>query len=247
MGLRLSPTMLILQYTGSRQESQSADWFAIVLNILAELWQVASQDQKGITRVTLPKDKNPFDLFDAWYAEAAENERYDHTAVALATADAGGLPNVRMVLLKAHGPAGFVFYTNGESAKGEELAGNMQAALCFHWKELGRQVRVRGPVEEIPPGESDAYFASRDRGSRIGAWASKQSRPLEGRFALEKEVAKYATKFGVGEIERPAYWGGYRVIPQQIEFWQHRDHRLHDRAAYVLDEAGAWVGEWLYP
>jgi pyridoxamine 5'-phosphate oxidase len=197
--------------------------------------------------MTLPKDKNPFDFFAEWYDEAANKEPFDHTAMALATADTDGLPNVRMVLLKGWGADGFVFYTNDESTKGGELADNPQAALCFHWKQLGRQVRIRGAVEVIAPEESDAYYASRDRGSRIGAWASKQSRPLEGRFALEKEVARYAAKFGVGTIDRPDYWHGYRIVPQSMEFWQHRDHRLHDRVLYLPDEDGSWTGEWLYP
>ena len=151
--------------------------------------------------MTLPKDKNPVQLFGDWYNQAAEKEPFDHTAMALATVDADGMPNVRMVLLKGWGEDGFVFYTNFDSTKGQDLLANPRAALCFHWKQLARQVRIRGDITQVPAEEADAYYASRDRGSRIGAWASKQSRPLEGRFALEKEVARYAAKFGVGAID----------------------------------------------
>jgi pyridoxamine 5'-phosphate oxidase len=190
----------------------------------------------------------PFDLFQQWFAEAREKEVNDPDAMTLATVDADGLPDARMVLLKALEPRGFTFYTNSESAKGLELGGSMKAALVFHWKSLRRQVRVRGPVEMVTAAEADAYFASRPRDSRIGAWASKQSRPLESRFALEKAVAREAARFGLGEVPRPAYWNGYRVTPVQIEFWQDRPFRLHDRVTFRRDAPeGDWRKDRLYP
>jgi pyridoxamine 5'-phosphate oxidase len=167
--------------------------------------------------------------------------------MALATVDNGGLPDVRMVLLKGFDHNGFVFYTNLESRKGTELAQNMKAALCFHWKSLRRQVRVRGPVERVSDAEADAYFASRPRGSRIGAWASKQSRPLESRFALEKAVAEYTAKYPLGEIPRPPHWSGFRIVPQMIEFWADRQFRLHDRVVFDRTAEGGWKKARLYP
>ncbi|MEP1514724.1 MAG: pyridoxamine 5'-phosphate oxidase, partial [Nitratireductor sp.] len=171
----------------------------------------------------------------------------DPTAVALATVDKDGLPDVRMVLLKGFDRDGFVFYTNFESAKGVELLGSMKAAMCFHWKSLRRQVRLRGPVEIVSDAEADAYFASRPRGSRIGAWASKQSRPLESRFALEKAVAEYTARHAIGEIPRPAHWSGFRLKPQAIEFWHDRPFRLHDRVVFSADGKGGWGKARLYP
>jgi pyridoxamine 5'-phosphate oxidase len=190
----------------------------------------------------------PFVLFEQWFAEAREKEVNDPDAMTLATVDADGLPDARMVLLKALEPRGFTFYTNSESAKGLELGSNMRAALVFHWKSLRRQVRVRGPVEMVTAAEADAYFASRPRDSRIGAWASKQSRPLESRFALEKAVAREAARFGLGEVPRPPHWNGYRVMPLQIEFWQDRPFRLHDRVTFRREaQDGAWRKDRLYP
>jgi pyridoxamine 5'-phosphate oxidase len=195
----------------------------------------------------------PFELFEAWFAEAAKYEPSDPNAMALATVDAAGLPNVRMVLLKgldepARPDRGFVFYTNVESAKGRELLASGKAALCFHWKSLRRQVRLRGSVTQVAAEEADAYFASRPRASRIGAWASQQSRPLESRFALEKTVAMYTAKFGLGDIPRPPYWLGFRLLPIEMEFWHDRPFRLHDRVLFRRDSAGeAWSKTRLYP
>jgi len=191
---------------------------------------------------------NPFALFAEWFAEAEGSEPSDPNAMALATVDGDGLPNVRMVLLKGVDDGGFVFYTNTESAKGGELASAPKAALCFHWKSLRRQIRVRGPVEPVTEEEADAYYDSRHRTSRIGAWASKQSRPLESRFALEKEIAKFAAKFGIGHIPRPQHWSGFRIVPVQIEFWHERAFRLHDRIVYRRDgPGGRWHKDRLYP
>jgi len=190
----------------------------------------------------------PMALFAAWMADAEAHEINDPNAMALATVDADGLPNIRMVLLKDVSEGGFVFYTNYESAKGRELLASGKAALLFHWKSLRRQVRVRGTVTSVTAAEADAYFASRARGSRIGAWASQQSRPLEGRFALEKAVAFYAAKHAIGEVPRPPHWSGFRVTPQEVEFWHDRPFRLHDRAVFRRQVAGAtWAKERLFP
>jgi pyridoxamine 5'-phosphate oxidase len=190
----------------------------------------------------------PFQLFAEWLKDAAAHEPNDPEAMALATVDDSGMPNVRMVLLKGAGPAGFVFYTNYESAKGRELLGSGKAALCFHWKSLRRQVRVRGPVTPVTPEEADAYYASRPRGSRIGAWASQQSRALESRFALEKAVAGYTARYAIGEIPRPDYWSGFRLTPVEMEFWHDRPFRLHDRVQFRRGADGEpWVKTRLYP
>lgn len=192
--------------------------------------------------------KGPFHLFQEWLEKASASELNDPNAMSLATVDADGLPDVRMVLLKAADERGFVFYTNLESAKGLELADNLKAALCFHWKSLRRQVRVRGVVTRASDAEADEYFASRPRDSQIGAWASRQSRPLETRFELEREVARYAAKFGLGKVPRPPHWSGFRIDPVQIEFWRDRPFRLHDRLVFTRDTPGsAWRTARLFP
>ncbi len=190
----------------------------------------------------------PLALFARWFKEATDKEPSDPNAMALATADASGAPDVRMVLLKDFDAAGFVFYSNAESAKGVQLEHSPRAALCFHWKSLRRQVRVRGAIEPVSDAEADAYFASRDRGARLGAWASEQSRPLPERLALEKRVAEFALKFGLGEIPRPPHWRGWRLVPLTIEFWRDRPFRLHDRLVFERDAPGAaWRKGRLYP
>jgi len=202
----------------------------------------------------LPQDRepaardDPFALFDAWMADAEASEINDANAMALATVDASGMPDVRMVLLKEATPAGLVFYTNTESAKGQQLTAAPKAALCFHWKSLRRQVRMRGPVTPVSAEEADAYFASRPLGSRIGAWASQQSRPLESRFALEKAVARYTAQYTAGKVPRPPYWSGFRLVPLEIEFWRDRRFRLHDRFVFRREAPDApWTRERLYP
>jgi pyridoxamine 5'-phosphate oxidase len=191
---------------------------------------------------------DPFSLFGEWLKEAEKSEPNDANAMALATADEEGLPNVRMVLLKDFDEKGFVFYTNFESQKGQEILGTMKAALVFHWKSLRRQVRVRGLVEEVSSAEADAYFASRPRDSRIGAWASQQSRPLETRFALETAVAMNTARYAIGEVPRPPYWSGFRIKPLSIEFWHDRPFRLHDRVVFRrAGEQSAWSKTRLYP
>ncbi|OWO92456.1 pyridoxamine 5'-phosphate oxidase [Rhizobium esperanzae] len=190
----------------------------------------------------------PFKLFAEWLKKAEASEPNDPNAVALATVDEHGLPNVRMVLLKGFDDDGFVFYTNFESQKGREILGQKKAAMCFHWKSLRRQVRLRGPVEIVSDAEADAYFKTRARGSRIGAWASKQSRPLESRFALEKAVAEYTARYAIGEIPRPPYWSGFRIRPTSIEFWKDQNFRLHDRIEFRRPSpVGAWEKVRMYP
>lgn len=193
---------------------------------------------------------DPIALFNAWYAEAAAQEPVNPDAVALATADADGRPSLRMVLLKGADAQGFVFYTNTESRKGQDLAQRPQAALCFYWKSLLRQVRVEGAVTQVSQIEADGYFASRARASQIGAWASKQSRPMEGRFEFEKRIAQYTAKYAIGAVPRPDFWTGYRIVPDTIEFWQERRFRLHDRVVYRRSSSepeGGWTTTRLYP
>ncbi len=190
---------------------------------------------------------DPMPLFDAWYAEARKTEPNDSNAMALATADAAGRPSVRMVLLKGHGPDGFVFYTNLDSRKGGELAANPHAALLFHWKSLRRQIRIEGAVTPVDAAEADAYFASRSRDSQLGAVASDQSRPLPSRDVFLDRVAAARDRFGDGPVPRPERWSGFRLIPERIEFWQDQPARLHERTLYTRDAAGGWRKGLLYP
>jgi len=203
-------------------------------------------DETTLTRDDFTAAEEPFRLFATWMEEATKSEPNDPNGLALATVDADGMPNVRMVLLKGFDEQGFVFYTNFESAKGKEILASMKAAMCFYWKSLRRQIRVRGNVEVVTDAEADAYFATRHRSSRIGAWASKQSRPLESRLALEKAVAEYTLRHAVGEIPRPPHWSGFRLVPKTIEFWQDRPFRLHDRVVFSR-AAGGWEKTRLYP
>jgi pyridoxamine 5'-phosphate oxidase len=189
---------------------------------------------------------DPLALFDQWFAEARASEPNDPEAMALATADSGGRPSVRMVLLKGHGPEGFVFYTNGQSAKADQLAANPRAALLLHWKALRRQVRIEGPVERVSDGEADTYFASRARESQLGAWASDQSRPLDSRETFERRFQEVEQRFEGQDVSRPPYWTGFRVLPERIEFWSDRPHRLHERRLFTRD-GGGWTEGLLYP
>lgn len=204
--------------------------------------------QKRMTDIFEMPPDDPMPLFDAWLAEAGETEINDAEAVALATCRADGAPNVRMVLLKGHDARGFVFYSNRESDKGAELAGDGRAALCFHWKSCRKQVRVRGGVEAVSEAEADAYFATRGRASRIGAWASEQSRPLASRAVLEEAAADFAAKFEDSDVPRPPHWVGWRLVPLEIEFWQDGEARLHDRILYRRDAVdAAWRTQRLFP
>ena len=190
--------------------------------------------------------EDPISLFQDWMREAEDAEPAEANAMTLATSTPDGVPSARMVLLKGVDEAGFVFYTNTGSRKAEEMYANPQAVLCFHWKSLRRQVRVEGTVEEVDEAEADAYFATRSRLSQIGAWASKQSRPLESRFELEKRVAEFTAKFHLGTVPRPEFWSGFRLRPVRIEFWQEQPFRLHDREVYNRSPDG-WTREKLYP
>jgi pyridoxamine 5'-phosphate oxidase len=206
------------------------------------------KDTSQLTSGDFTEAAEPFALFAAWFAEAVTSEPNDPDAMALATADSDGLPDVRMVLMKGYDTLGFVFYSHVASAKGRELAITPKAALLFHWKSLRRQVRVRGPVTPVTDAEADAYFATRPKQAQIGAWASAQSRPMEGRFVFEREVAKYAAKYALTKVPRPPYWSGFRVSPLEIEFWRDRPFRLHDRLVYRRDDANApWHTLRLFP
>lgn len=204
------------------------------------------------------REMDPFEEFAAWMDEAEKSEPEDANAMTLATADASGIPSARMVLLKGFDDRGFVFYTNLESDKGRQLAANPNAALCFHWKSLRRQVRVEGIVVPVSDAEADTYFQSRPRESRIGAWASLQSRPLEGRWELERRIAEFVAKFNIGHVPRPPHWSGFRVVPRRIELWRDRPFRLHERRAFVREltfdptageppAAGPWTTTTLFP
>ncbi len=198
-------------------------------------------------QLTIQHEASPFVLFDCWYAEAAQCDGIeDHTALTLATTDAQGAPDARQVLLKGYDERGFVFYTNMTSPKAAQLRAMPRAALCFYWMPLGKQVRIRGAVEETSAEDADAYFASRPRQSRLGAWASKQSQPIETPRALEKRIAKYVARYLFGPVPRPEFWNGFRVIPETIEFWLKQPYRLHDRVLYT--KAGSdWKRQRLYP
>lgn len=190
--------------------------------------------------------ESPFALFERWFAEARVSEPNDPNAMALATVNAAGQPSARILLLKGHGPEGFVFYTNGESRKADDLAASAHAALLFHWKSLRRQVRIEGPVEPVSDEMADAYFATRGRDSQLGAWASDQSRPLADRATFEARFTDMAERFAGGDVPRPPHWSGYRVVPRRIEFWQDREHRLHERRLFELTATG-WTEGLLYP
>jgi pyridoxamine 5'-phosphate oxidase len=190
----------------------------------------------------------PFRLFAAWLKDASASEPRDPTAMTLATVDDDGMPNARMVLLKGADEQGFVFYTNKDSQKGEELAAHAKAALVFHWKSLNRQVRLRGTVEHVTDAEADEYFATRPKQAQIGAWASKQSRPLESRLAFEKAIAVTAARYALGTVPRPPQWSGFRIVPTTIEFWHDRPFRLHDRIVFKRDTpTSPWLKSRLYP
>ncbi|MEE8393079.1 MAG: pyridoxamine 5'-phosphate oxidase [Rhodospirillales bacterium] len=196
--------------------------------------------------MTVTSSIDPIDLFKKWLAEAERSEPVNPEAAALATVSPDGMPSSRMILVKGVDERGFVFYTNLESSKAHDLAANPKASLCFYWKSLKRQVRVEGIVEMVDEAEADAYFASRPRAARIGAWASKQSQSLEGRFELEARVAKYTARFHVGDVPRPDFWSGFRIVPGDIEFWRERSFRLHDRTIYHRQQDG-WTMKRLYP
>ncbi|HEY9092448.1 pyridoxamine 5'-phosphate oxidase [Parasphingorhabdus sp.] len=189
---------------------------------------------------------NPFTLFDNWFAEARESELNDSNAMTIATADASGQPSARMVLLKGHGPDGFIFYTNQESRKAADIAANPKAAILFHWKSLRRQIRIEGSLSTVSDDVADAYFATRSRDSQLGAWASDQSRPLDSRATFENRFADMQARFDGQDVPRPPHWSGYLLTPKRFEFWQDRAHRLHERRIFVRDGEG-WCEGMLYP
>lgn len=204
--------------------------------------------QSPLTSGDFTAAEEPFALFEQWLAEATKSEPNDPNAMALATVDSDGLPDVRMVLMKGFDSRGFVFYSHIDSQKGRQLAANSRAALLFHWKSLRRQVRIRGSVSPVTDAEADAYFATRPKQAQIGAWASKQSQPLESRFAFEQAIAKVAARYMIGEVPRPPGWSGWRIMPLRIEFWHDRAFRLHDRVEFRRDgPAQPWSKTRMYP
>lgn len=209
--------------------------------------ETAGRADDDATLARMFAEPDPFKLFAEWLADAEQSEPRDHNAMSLATVDDDGAPDVRVVLLKHVDEQGFVFYTNTLSAKGRQLSAVPRAALCFYWKSLGRQVRVRGDVSPVAAAEADAYFASRPRDSRIGAWASAQSEPLESRAVFEAEIAAFERKFDGGEPPRPPHWSGYRLAPRAIEFWHERAFRLHDRRKFTRAPGEAWRDVRLFP
>jgi pyridoxamine 5'-phosphate oxidase len=194
----------------------------------------------------ISEQENPFDLFDSWFGDAKESEISDPNAVAVATVSDNGKPSVRMVLLKSVDNQGFVFYTNLGSRKASHIEANANVAMCFHWKSLKRQVRVEGAVQPVSADEADAYFGSRPKMSQIGAWASKQSQPLDGRWELEKRIAEHTARFNIGTVPRPEFWSGFRLVPEMVEFWQDETFRLHDRVVYERSGDG-WATHRLFP
>jgi pyridoxamine 5'-phosphate oxidase len=206
------------------------------------------QHPTGLTIGDFTAADEPMRLFGQWLEDATASEPADPNAMAVATVDADGLPDVRMVLLKGFDEGGAVFYTNLESLKGRQLDANPKAALLFHWKSRSRQIRLRGPIERVDDAEADAYYASRSRLSQIGAWASKQSSPLESRLAFEKAIALYTAKFAIGAVPRPPFWSGFRLVPTIMEFWEDRPFRLHERIEFRRERIGApWSKTRLYP
>jgi len=211
---------------------------------MSELLETLSEPARSNT--FLASDVDPIRLFQSWFQEAVDAGIKDPTAMALATVDAFGHPDARMVLLKCVDERGFVFYTNLGSAKAQALFHEPRAALCFYWDKIDKQIRVRGRVEQVSDAEADSYFATRPRLSQIGAWASKQSQPMDAYFELETEVAKTIARFGVGEVPRPSFWSGFRVLPDEIEFWKQKPFRRHERILYIRAGSG-WKKQWLYP
>ena len=210
--------------------------------------QITEDQATEAARDTIPILDDPMALFRDWLAEAEKTEPNDPNAMIVATAGSDGLPTARAILLKGIDDRGFIFYTNTESRKGDHLRENPQAGLCFHWKTLGRQVRADGPVEPVTAAEADAYFQSRPHGSRIGAWASQQSRPMPARSTLLDRVTQYSEEFGQGDVPRPDYWSGYRVLPLRLEYWRDRPFRLHERLIYRRAKVDApWQTERLFP